>query len=508
HELRVGDVIRVLPGECFAADGTVLRGASEADEALLTGESTAIAKGEGDAVVAGSCNGSAPLEVRVERLGEQTIHAGMVALMRAAATQKPDVVRLADRVARPFLWGVLLCAAATLLWWRDEPARAWMAAVAVLIVTCPCALSLAAPVSLLTAAGAAARNGVLVRRLQALEALAGVDTVVFDKTGTLTSGTLQLQQVQLRQAGALQQAQVVQLAALLARYSRHPAAGALAAVELNDAPTGWQLSEVQEHIGQGLQAVALELSAAGESVAAWEVRLGSAAFTEQAGETARLVLAARRRGAKLWQAWACFELGETPRPQARAVVQALQAQGLEVWLLSGDREAAVWQLANELGIAHACGRCSPDTKLALLQDLQRQGRRVAMVGDGLNDGPVLAGADVSFAMGSAVPLAQAQADVAVPGGDLRQVLHSFAQARRALRIVRENLAWALLYNAVCVPLAIAGWMPAWLAGLGMALSSLLVVGNAARLARWPRVPEDSMPNTAPALIQQAQAAPY
>ena len=492
RQLRVGDVVRVLPGECFVADGTVLRGRSQVDEALLTGESTPVAKGQGDPVVAGSGNLSAPLHIRAERLGEQTVYAGMAALMHEAATHKPQVARLADRVARPFLWGVLLCALAALLWhWHEDPARAWMAAVAVLIVTCPCALSLAAPVPLLTLAGSAARRGVLVRRLDALEALAGVDTVVFDKTGTLTSGALRLGPVRLPQAGA--QADAVGLATLLARHSRHPAARALAALH---PAADWRLSEVRECMGQGLQAVA----ARGEDV--WDVRLGSAAFTRQPHETARLVLAARRQGEQAWVPWAGFDLVETLRPQAAQVVRALQASGLQVWLLSGDRESAVARLAADLGIAHARGACSSDAKLALLKQLQAQGRRVAMVGDGLNDGPVLAGAEVSFALGSAVPLAQAQADVAMPGGDLRQVLHLWQQARRAARVVRQNLGWALAYNAVCIPLAAAGWMPAWLAGLGMALSSLLVVGNAARLARWP----DSEKNQPASQAHEALAA--
>ncbi|MFT3814692.1 MAG: cation-translocating P-type ATPase [Acidovorax sp.] len=496
RQLRAGDVVRVLPGECFVADGTVLHGQSQVDEALLTGEATPIAKGPGDTVVAGSGNLGAPLDVRAERLGEQTVYAGMVALMREAATHKPQAARLADRVARPFLWGVLLCALAALLWhWNEDPARAWMAAVAVLIVTCPCALSLAAPVPLLTLAGSAARQGVLVRRLDALETLAGVDTVVFDKTGTLTSGTLRLGAVRLQQAGALE------LAALLARHSRHPAARALAALEPS---ADWRLAEVRECVGQGLQAVATR----GDD--RWELRLGSAAFAQQPDDGARLVLAARRQGARDWLPWASFDLEETLRPQAGQVVRALQAQGLQVWLLSGDREGAVQRLAAELGIAHARGACSSEAKLALLQQLQAQGRRVAMVGDGLNDGPVLAGADVSFALGSAVPLAQAQADVAVPGGDVRQVLHTWRQARRALRVVRQNLGWALAYNAVCIPLAVAGWMPAWLAGLGMALSSLLVVGNAARLARWPAMEPGREPGFEPnqpsAQAQEALAA--
>ena len=487
-DLAVGDTIRVLPGEIFAADGVVLRGQSQADESLLTGEATPRSKQVGDSVVSGSANLDAPLDVRVQRLGAQTVYAGMVALMRDAATQKPALVQLADRVARPFLWGVLLCAVlAAAWWWPAGPAQALMVAVAVLIVTCPCALSLAAPVSLLCAAGAAARHGVLVRRLQALEQLNQVDTVVFDKTGTLTSGQLRLQHI--TPLGAMSAQEALDLAASVASQSRHPTARALAQAAQGQVAQ-WQVNDLREVLGEGLQAqvsqrVASESTALARTL---EVRLGSAAFTELGRDAlpqARLVLATRNQTDQAWQAQAAFVLAESTRPEAPQALQALRDAGLRICLLSGDREGAVHTLARQLGIGVALAQCTPADKLAWLRTEQAQGHRVAMVGDGLNDGPALAAAQVSFAVGDALPLAQAQADVVIPSGDLRQVARAVLQARATLRVIRQNLVWAAAYNALCVPLAMMGRMPAWLAGLGMALSSLAVVLNAARLLRWP-----------------------
>ena len=484
RDLAAGDVIRVLPGEVFAADGVVRHGQSQVDESLLTGEATPRRKAVGDTVVSGSANLDAPLDVEVQRLGEHTVYAGLVALMREAATQKTTLVHLADKVARPFLWGVLLCAAvAGVLWWPQGPSQALMVAVAVLIVTCPCALSLAAPVSLLCAAGAAARHGVLLRRLQALEDLSHIDTVVFDKTGTLTSGQLRLQHTTA--LGSLSAGDAVQLAALLARQSRHPTARALAQMAVGDAPR-WHLMDVREVMGEGVQARAMPLK--GTAAQAMELRLGSAAFTgldQTAMPDARVVLASRTSPDQPWQPQVAFALAESVRPEARQALQALRKAGLRICLLSGDRQESVQALAQQLGIDEALGQCAPADKLAWLQAAQSQGLRVAMVGDGLNDGPALAAAQVSFAVGDALPLAQAQADVVVPSGDLQHIARTVLQARATLRVIRQNLLWAAAYNALCVPLAMMGRMPAWMAGLGMALSSLAVVLNAARLLRWP-----------------------
>lgn len=483
RRIGAGDTIRVLPGEAFPADGRITAGSTHADEALLTGESTPVARPVGSSVTAGSYNLQSPVEVLVEGTGGQTRFAQIVALMESASLQKPRLAQLADRIARPFLVAVLLAAAlAAAYWWPSDPGHALMVAVAVLIVTCPCALSLATPVAMLTAAGTLARHGVLVRNLQGLEALAQVDTMVFDKTGTLTRDGMALQAV--RPAGSCSAEEALDLAAALARQSMHPASRALAAAAARQAPLGrWQVKGLQEDAGQGLTATVEDVTG---GMVARTIRLGSAhhagVASDDSGAALQVVLSEQASDGALREL-ARFDLMEDLRAEASAVVQTLQQDGVAVQLLSGDRRGAVQRVAAQAGIARVQGECTPQGKLAALQALQVQGHHVAMVGDGLNDGPVLAGAHVSFAFGRSVPLAQSRADFVVLGDSLALVPQTVLLARRTLRVVRQNLWWAAGYNALCVPLAVVGWMPAWLAGLGMALSSLLVVLNAARLAR-------------------------
>ncbi len=479
RRLKVGDLVRVLPGQAFPADGVIESGNTFADEALLTGESRPVARPVGALVMAGSYNLSATVQVRVQQLGQATRYAGIVALMQRAAVDKPRLAQLADRVARPFLWFVMLAALlAAAYWWNTDPARAVMAAVAVLVVTCPCALSLATPTAMLTSAGVLAKQGVLVRRLQALEALADMDTVVFDKTGTLTEARMGLRNIATRDGVSVGDAMA--LAAGLARHSLHPVSRALLAAG-NAETDSFKLTEVVEHAGQGLQGVLAEI---GRGVVSGPIRLGSATFCGVDAAIDNDTLQVFLADASGWLAR--FELDEVVRPDAFEAVKQLQLAGLEVHMLSGDRSAAARRVAERLGIQHVQGDCTPQSKLAHLQALQGRGRKVLMVGDGLNDGPVLARADVSVAVGQAVPLAQAQSDFIIPGGQLLMLARMPAQARRTLSIVRQNLWWAAAYNAVCVPLAISGYMPAWLAGLGMALSSLFVMLNAARLSRAPQ----------------------
>ena len=481
RRVQVGDLLQVQSGASFAADGVVERGTSSVDEALLTGESRPLPRGVGAQVLAGSFNLSATLWVRVQRVADDTRFAQIVALMQAASTSKPTLALLADRLAKPFLVGVMLSAAGAALWWWDsDPEHALMVAVSVLVVTCPCALSLATPAAMLAAAGRLATGGVLVRRLQALEALAQVDTVVFDKTGTLSSDRLWVQSIQTRASVSADEASA--WACALARHSQHPAARALLAHA--GAPVVDLVCDgVTEIPGQGLAGrVKPGKSEPDPSLEALDLRLGSAQFcglppAAHDERDSEVVLSDA-------QGWlATFSLAESLRSDAQACVDALKAAGLQVQVLSGDGQRAVTRVAHALGIDQAQGGCSPDGKLQALRALQAQGHSVAMVGDGLNDAPVLAGAQVSFALGQAVPLAQASADFVVLGAQLLPVAQTVLLARRTLAVVRQNLSWALAYNAVCVPLAVAGLLPAWAAGLGMAGSSLLVVGNALRLSR-------------------------
>ncbi len=496
QRLKVGDLVRVLPGQAFPADGLIESGNTFADEALLTGESRPVTRPAGALVMAGSYNLSATVEVRIQQLGQATRYAGIVALMQHAAVDKPRLAQLADRVARPFLWFVMLSALfAAAYWWHIDPARAVMAAVAVLVVTCPCALSLATPTAMLTSAGVLARQGILVRRLQALEALAEIDTVVFDKTGTLTQARMGLGNMVTRDGVSFEA--VIVLAASLARHSFHPVSRALLVAfdestsplaDFSDGSTaanGFKLSEVSELAGQGVQGFLTETF---RDVTSGLVRFGSAAFCGANGADGGMLAAPDKSSQQVFLAdesglLARFEINEVVRPDAFDAVKRLQAAGFEVQMLSGDSSAAACRVAERLGIQQVRGDCTPQGKLTHLQALQRSGHKVLVVGDGLNDGPVLARADVSVAVGQAVPLAQAQSDFIIPDGQLRMLANMPAQARRTLSIVRQNLIWAAAYNVICVPLAISGYLPAWLAGLGMAISSLFVMLNAARLSR-------------------------
>ena len=482
RHLAVGDVMEVLPGEAFAGDGLVLSGQTQVDEALLTGESLPIARQAGDRVIAGSHNLSGTLQVQIEQVGASTRYAQIVALMESASVSKPAMALLVDRWAKPFLVAVLLASLASAIHgWPTDPARALMVAVSVLIVTCPCALSLATPAAMLATAGALARSGVLVRRLAALQNLAGIDTVIFDKTGTLTRDALQVVRTHTR--SGVRPEQALAWASSLARHSLHPVSRALwsearqqaeAAGEL-PALEGLQAQKISEQAGQGVGGVLCTPSGANVSL-----RLGSVAFCQAPvfeGHHLQVSLADDSG----WMA--TFELAEEVRPEAAGVVHALQQMGLTLKILSGDGQAAVAQVAQTLGIADAQGACNPQDKLQALKAWQVQGHKVAMVGDGLNDGPVLAGADVSFALGQALPLAQSKADFVLMGGQLGVLVSTVMRSRHTLRVVKQNLVWAAFYNAACVPLALMGLLPAWAAGLGMALSSLLVVLNALRLAQ-------------------------
>lgn len=473
RRLMVGDEVRVLPGEAFPADGTITLGETKADESLLTGESKPVSKALGAEVIAGSHNLSSAVQVLIKRIGESTRYAQIVALMERASVDKPRLAILADRIAQPFLLLVLLAAAGTALYlWQVDQSRALMTAVAVLIVTCPCALSLATPAAMLTVSGKLARTGVLVRKMQALEALTNIDTIVFDKTGTLTLDKMIVGNISVN--SLLTETEALQIAAAMARHSLHPVSRALVAAAKNAETNNTQLvSGVQEVSGAGLTA----------NSALGNLKLGSTKFcdltaTEIADSESSMVHLVSDQG---WLA--SFAIVESIKPSAASCVRHVTEHGLQVAVLSGDKLASVRRVAEAVGIKDVFGDCSPQDKLMHIQALQQQGKKILMVGDGLNDGPVLASAHVSMAMGQAVPLAQAQSDFVVMNGDLAMVPYLMAQAHRTMRIVKQNLTWAAIYNATCVPLAIAGMLPAWLAGLGMALSSLLVILNAARLAK-------------------------
>ncbi len=484
NRLRPGDRVQVALGASFPADGRLLEGCTQVDESLLTGESLPVRRDVGDEVVGGSVNLGAPVLMQVERVGADTRHGAIVSLMRQALTQRPALARLADAWAAPFLWVVLaLAAAAALVWAQRDPSRAIGVAVSVLIVTCPCALSLAVPSSLVAAAGALARRGVMLQRLDALEALASLDRLFVDKTGTLTDelpgwvGTAVVSAVGVVQAEVAPPDQVA-AAQALAAWSTHPLARALAQGRAEAAPghPGW--SSVREVAGQGLEAC----DAAGR---AW--RLGRRAWVEGVDDAVAAEAVPDRPAVWFGAVGAPvrlrFDFDERLRPDAAEAVSGLQREGLKLTLLSGDSQARATRLGTRLGLADARGDATPQAKLAALKAAQAAGERAGMVGDGVNDAPVLAQADVSFAMGRGAMIARLHADAVLVSNSLSDVLAAHRLARRMVRITRQNLVWAAAYNLACVPLALAGYLPPWAAGLGMACSSLIVVANALRLSR-------------------------
>ncbi len=506
--LVAGDRVRVLAGQAFPADGSVLEGATQADEALLTGESRPRSKAVGSSVVAGSINLLAPVLMRVERLGADTRFDAIVALMRSALLQRPAATQLADRLAGPFLWGVLaLAALAALVWSVIDPSRAVWVAVSVLIVTCPCALSLAAPSARLAATGALARHGVLWRRLEAFETLARVDTLFIDKTGTLTEDRLVLRRVRIaeepgsRRSAAPRRGRCPVTCRGCAgdrrgrgRDTQAARTGRRAGRVVNPPavarPRGGGRGSVRSRPPAGATSPRPPAAACRRVAPTGKVyRLGSSAWVQgDAGAASRSAGSTDSPHSSVWfgphgHALAGFEFEEKLRDDSEAALQRLRGAGVRIVLLSGDRADAVQSLARRLNLDEAIADATPQSKLDTLAQAQAQGHVVAMAGDGLNDGPVLARADVSFAFAQGSALIQSHADAVVLANRLQDVAFAFELARRSVRVVRQNLAWALTYNAACIPLALLGWLPPWAAGLGMALSSLAVVLNSMRLAR-------------------------
>lgn len=487
-DLVAGDAVLVRAGETIPADGRVLEGASTASEALLTGESAPVAKRVGDAVIGGAQNIDSPLVVEVEAVGDATRLSAIIRLMERAACEKPRLVEFADRVASRFIGVVLLLAAATAgVWLYLDPAQALWVTVSMLVVTCPCALSLATPLALTVASGALARDGVLVTRAHAIETLAQATHFVFDKTGTLTQGRMRL--LDVVPLARLDRAAALAWAAALERDSEHPLARALrdaAAGEHSSAPV---VAELRNTPGSGVAALvdgrAIRLGRpefvaelhgqplpvlpdAGEDVA------GAAA----AGSVDTLVALGDESG---WLA--VFRIGDALRPEAAALVASLRAAGRRVTLATGDAWPAARVVAGALGIDDVQAAMSPQAKRDFVAALQARGEIVAMLGDGINDAPVLAQAQVSLAMGEGAPLARTQADLLLLSGNLDHLRDGIVLARRTGRVIRENLAWAVIYNALALPLAMAGMVSPWLAGIGMSASSLLVALNSLRLQR-------------------------
>ncbi|GEK74608.1 MULTISPECIES: heavy metal translocating P-type ATPase [Halomonas] len=474
-ELVAGDRVLVRPGHGVPADGVIEQGASSLDESMLTGEALPVARGVGDTVTGGSHNVESPLTVRVTHAGRDARAARLLDLTDRAFAERPPIARRAARLAHHFVIQVLLIAAATgWVWSFVDPERAFWVTLSVLVVSCPCALALATPTALTAAHGRLYRRGVLLTRADALETLPRLDRMIFDKTGTLTQGEMRLERtVPLAEHDP---ERLTALAAALEAHSEHPIARAFRPHRR----AGISARDVTARPGLGL---------AGE-IDGRPWRLGRPDFAapdrvptnpDSGAEIGHWLLLAEDGEPRAW-----FALGDQPREDAATTVAALAARGIAVELLSGDAEGPTRALAERLGIAEWRAGASPEDKLARLRDCQAEGQRVAMVGDGINDIPVLAGADIAFAMNAATDLARTRADAVLLGPHLGRLVEALDVGRATRRIIRQNLGWALAYNLLALPPAALGWVPPWLAALGMSASSLVVVANALRLARQRR----------------------
>jgi Cu2+-exporting ATPase len=475
-ELLPGDTVLIRPGETVPADGTIVAGKSSVSEALLTGESTPLGKDQGARLIGGSINIESPLYLQVEQVGLDTVLAEIVRLLEQAQNEKPAITRIADRVATWFVGTVLLIAAVVgFTWWQLAPDNWLPVLVSVLVVTCPCALSLATPTAISAATGTMLGHGLLIIRNHSLETLARSTHVIFDKTGTLTFGTPEITRIQC--LSHLDERTVLAIAAALEQQSEHPAARAIVAAAAGS--KSLTAVDIKNYPGAGISARIDDRQ--------WFI--GNPEFitahTDADNETlstdigyGTLIILADMR-----QPHARFLLRDTLRPEAPAVIRALQDAGKQVLLMSGDNPAATQQMASEAGIEDVRAGMTPADKLQQVQALQQQGAIVVMVGDGINDAPVLAGADLSIVMRTAAHISQASADILLLSNNLGALTGGILLARKTRNIIKQNLSWAVSYNLVALPAAALGFVAPWMAAIGMSSSSLLVVLNALRLTR-------------------------
>jgi Cu2+-exporting ATPase len=471
-QLQAGDVVLVKPGEPVPADGVILEGETAIDLSLLTGESKPQAKQVGAMVAGGALNLSTPIVVRIDKVAKDSTLAALIRLIERAGQGKPVIAQWADRVAAWFVAGLLLLAIAVLLFWLwHDASRAWPVAIAVLVVSCPCALSLATPSALAAATNRLLQQGVLVIQPHVLETLHRATHIVFDKTGTLTEGRPVVRQVTMFSAHT--EAQALHIAAVLEAGSAHPIAHAFASFASADVQV---TNPVFVH-GQGIEG----------QINGKVFRIGHAQFVAAlAGEVPAHVSTADVTEIYLGteHEWiARIALADGIKPEAKSTIAWFKARGLRVILLSGDSSDIAQSVGSALEMDEAYGDRLPHHKMAFVQELQQQGATVVMVGDGINDAAVLRGADVSFAMGSGAALAQSHADAVLLSAGLVSLRDAAIAADACMRVIRQNLAWATLYNLAAIPAAAMGVLSPWMAGVGMSASSALVVLNALRLQR-------------------------
>ena len=492
--VRVGDFVRIRPGERVPVDGVVTEGASTVDESMLTGESLPVEKAPEAKVFAGTVNRTGTFVFRAARVGSETTLARIIKLVAEAQGSRAPIQRLADRVAAVFVPIVLMIAALTFVaWWLVGPEPAGLVAltnaVAVLVIACPCAMGLATPTAIMVGTGRGAEFGVLIKSAAALELLHRVDTVVFDKTGTLTVGRPVVTDVV--PVGAATEDEILALAAAVEQASEHPLGEAIVARAKERGLALPPIAEFTTVPGRGIDAMATD----------GRVLLGNRTLMDARGIDVRLLagrvreLAAEGKTA-VYLAFAGRLLGviaaaDVPKPDATRAVAALKRLGVSVAMLTGDHRLTAEAIARQAGLDRVLAEVLPEDKAREIRALQAKGRRVAMVGDGINDAPALAQAEVGIAMGSGTDVAIDAADVTLMRGDLVGVVAAIELSRRTIRVIRENLVWAFGYNTILIPVAAGALYPLWgvqlspiLAGAAMAFSSVSVVTNSLRLKRW------------------------
>lgn len=470
-QLVAGNRVRVLAGESIPADGILIDGETSVDEALLTGEARPQPRSTGDALVAGSINLDGVIEMEVEKTGPDTTLGTINRLSERARFARPEFVQLADRIASYIVIAILGVATVVAgYWYFQAPDRAFVITLSVLVVTCPCALALATPAAFAAAGTRLAELRLLLTNGNAIEALSKATRVVFDKTGTLTLGKPAIVAVNVPDPSHNEN-ECRKIAAALEAASTHPIAAAFALDDVDLVAMDHRIA-----VGEGVAG----------TIDGRRWRLGQLAFAApEVAETASHAVPATRVFLGIdGRLVASFDLEDELRPDAEEVLDSIRSLGPALSLASGDNEQSVRRTAGALGIEDYRWGCTPEDKLAILHTAQEQGDTVIMVGDGINDAPVLSGADASVAMAEGALLAQTSADVIMLGGSLKPLVTALRTARQTMRIVRQNLAWAIVYNATALPLAAMGHVPPWAAAIGMSASSLIVVLNALRLSRF------------------------
>lgn len=475
NDIQVDDLLIIKPGQKIPADGIVESGKSAVDEAAITGEYLPIDKSPGDRLIGGTHNVESQLFMRVTATGANAQLNTIMRLMDRAQQEKPAIAIFADKVASRFVAAVLIIAGSIAIAWSFiDPSQAFWITLAVLVVTCPCALSLATPTALTAATAALREQGLLISKGHVLEGLNQIDRVVFDKTGTLTCGELSLEQsLPTGDHIVLTEQQAIKIAATLEQYSNHPIARAFTSQQL------FNTENIEQVTGKGIEGQLRQQDDIPDGI----YRIGRADFAFPQAQLSppiederQWLLLADQAQPLFW-----FALSDSLRQGAQNMVKALRKADIKVSILTGDPSAQVESVANALSIDDVHKGLSPEQKLAFATDWQQQGERVMMVGDGINDVPSLARADIAIAIGQASDLTQTNADAVITNNNLTTLLHALSKGKKTNRIIRQNIYWALLYNVLALPLAAMGFIPPWAAAIGMSLSSLIVVGNALRL---------------------------